>query len=202
VSGDSETQDYEARVRASFAKQGFMAWRGSDPVGGRSEMRRGLASLREEKVVIFDGLLRCTSARAEAESGDFSAALTCLEQAFLVADRTGAHWYDAEILRTRGEILVKQDPTNSGAAEESFLTAIATAQHQLARSFELRAALALARLYQSIGHPADADAVLRPALKGFVPTPQFPEIAEALGLVGDVQTDPQLPRKLRPGMSA
>ena len=81
-----------------------------------------------------------------------------------------------------GEILVTQNPTNSGAAEESFLTAIGIAQVQLARSFELRAALALARLYQSIGRPADADAVLRPALKGFVPTPLFPEIADALGL--------------------
>ena len=165
-------------------------------------MRRGLASLREEKVVIFDGLLRCASARAEAESGDFGAALTCLEQAISVADRTGARWCDAEVLRTRGEILVKQDPTNSGAAEESFLTAIAIAQHQKARSFELRAALALARLYQSIGRRADADAVLRPALKGFVPTPHFPEIAEALSLAGDVQAGPQLPRERRPGMSA
>jgi predicted ATPase len=171
-------------------------------VGGRSEMRRGLASLREEKVVIFDGLLRCASARAEAESGDFGAALTCLEQAISVADRTGAHWCDAEVLRTRGEIFVKQDPSNSGAAEESLLTAIAVAQHQKARSFELRAALALARLYQSTGRPADADAVLRPALKGFVPTPQFPEIAEALDVVGDVEADPQLSRERRPGMSA
>jgi predicted ATPase len=182
--------------------EGWNAWRGSDPVGGRSEMRRGLASLREEKVVIFDGLLRCASARAEAEGGDFSAALTCLEQAILVADRTGAHWCDAEVLRTRGEILVEQDRANSRAAEQSFLTAIAIAQHQKARSFELRAALALARHYQSIGRPADADAVLRPALKGFVPTPQFPEIAEGLGLVGNAQADQQLSRERRPGMSA
>jgi class 3 adenylate cyclase/predicted ATPase len=182
--------------------EGWNAWRGSDPVGGRSEMRRGLASLREEKVVIFDGLLRCASARAEAESGDFSTALTCLEQAISVAERTGAHWCDAEVLRTRGEILVKQDPTNSGAAEESFLTAIAIAQHQKARSFELRAALAVARLYQSLGRRADADAVLRPALKRFVPTPQFPEVAEALDLVGNVEANSQLSRERRPGMFA
>ena len=44
-------------------------------------------------------------------------------------------------------------------------------------------ALALAELYQSTGRPAEARAVLAPALKGFSPTPQMPEIAEALALM-------------------
>jgi len=52
------------------------------------------------------------------------------------------------------------------------------------RSFELRAALALAKLYQSTGRPADAHSVvLAPALAGFSPTPEFPEIAEAQALL-------------------
>jgi hypothetical protein len=63
------------------------------------------------------------------------------------------------------------------------LAAIAVAQRQKARSFELRAALSLAKLYQSIGRPADADDVLGPALTGFSPTPEFPQIAEAMRLV-------------------
>ena len=46
-------------------------------------------------------------------------------------------------------------------------------------SFELRAALSLAKLYHSTDRPADAHAVLGPALEGFSPTPEFPEIAEA-----------------------
>jgi hypothetical protein len=61
--------------------------------------------------------------------------------------------------------------------------AIAIAQHQKARSFELRAALALAKFYQSSGRAADARAVLAPALGGFAPTPEFPEIAEAQAFV-------------------
>jgi predicted ATPase len=68
-------------------------------------------------------------------------------------------------------------------AEEAFLPAIATAQQQKARSFELRAALSLARLYQSAGRAADAYAALAPALEGFAPTSEFPEIEEAQQLL-------------------
>ena len=72
--------------------------------------------------------------------------------------------------------MLKRDPANTAPAEEAFLTAIAIAQQQKARSFELRAALSLAKLYQSTGRAADAHAVLAPALEGFSPTPEFPEI--------------------------
>ena len=67
--------------------------------------------------------------------------------------------------------------------EEAFLTAIGIAQQQKARSFELRAALSLAKLYQSSGRAADAHAVLAPALAGFSPTPEFPEIEQAQTLL-------------------
>jgi hypothetical protein len=48
----------------------------------------------------------------------------------------------------------------------------------------LLASLLLARLYQSTGRPAEAHAVLAPALEGFAPTPEMPEIAEAQALLG------------------
>ena len=47
----------------------------------------------------------------------------------------------------------------------------------------MRAALALAKLYQSTGRPAEAHAVLALALEGFSPTPAMPEIAEAQALL-------------------
>ena len=71
----------------------------------------------------------------------------------------------------------------SAPAEEAFLTAIAIAQRQKARSFELRAALSLAKLYHSTDRPADAHALLASALKGFSPTPEFPEIEQAQALL-------------------
>jgi hypothetical protein len=65
-------------------------------------------------------------------------------------------------------------------------TAIAVAQAQKARGFELRAALSFAELYQSTGRPVDAHVVLAPALEGFSPTPEMPEVAEAQALLGEL----------------
>jgi hypothetical protein len=80
-------------------------------------------------------------------------------------------------------MLLKRDPANPAAAEEALQTAIAVAKKQGTRSFELRAALALAKLYQSTGRDAEAHAVLAPALEGFSATTAMPEIAEAQALL-------------------
>jgi predicted ATPase len=126
---------------------------------------------------LFQGLL----AEFEAEGDDAVSALQRIDEALAVARQTGEHATDALLLRIRGEILLKRDPANTAPAEEAFLAAIAQAQK--ARSFELRAALSLAKLYHSTDRPAGAHAVLASALKGFSPTPEFPEIAEAQTLL-------------------
>jgi predicted ATPase len=89
--------------------------------------------------------------------------------------------------RARGETLLKRDPANPAPAEDALLTAIAVAKQQGTRSFELRAALALAKLYQSTGRPAEAHVVLAPALEGFAPTPEFPQIAEAIEFMASIK---------------
>ena len=63
------------------------------------------------------------------------------------------------------------------------MASIAIAKEQGARSPHLIAALALARLYQTTGRPAEAHAVLAPALEGFSATLEMPEIAEARALI-------------------
>jgi hypothetical protein len=80
-------------------------------------------------------------------------------------------------------MLLKRDPTAAGPAEDGFRTAIAIAKQQGARSYQLLASLSLAKLYQSNARAADAHAVLAPALEGFSPTPEMPEIAEAQALL-------------------
>src|SRR5215813_6416745 len=77
----------------------------------------------------------------------------------------------------------KRKCTASAAAEQSLEAAIAIAQSQKARSFELRAALSLAELYYAANRDADAHAVLAPAVEGFPPTQQFPELTEAQTLL-------------------
>jgi predicted ATPase len=98
-------------------------------------------------------------------------------------ERTEHRAPEAEIHRIRGEILLKRDPANIAAAEQALQAAIAIAQSQKARSFELRAALSLAKLYQAANRDAYAHAVLAPAVEGFPPTRQFPELTEAQALL-------------------
>ena len=104
--------------------------------------------------------------------------MTRIDEALALAGETGEHWSDAFLHRLRGKILLKRYPANMTPAEDALLAAVTIAQQQKARSFELRAALDLARLYNSTSRTADAHALLASALKGFSPTQEFPEIAE------------------------
>jgi predicted ATPase len=80
-------------------------------------------------------------------------------------------------------VLGAMAPGRLRPAEEAFQTALDTARQQGSRSFGLQAALALSKLYQSTSRPAEARAVLAPALEGFALTAEMPEIAEAQALM-------------------
>jgi predicted ATPase len=127
---------------------------------------------------LFQGLL----AELEAEAPSADGTLAGIDEALALARQTGERWTDAQLHRIRGDILLKANPEHPARAEEAYLAAVAIAQQQ-ARSFGLRAALSLAKLYQSTRRPAEARAVLAPALEGFALTPEMPEIAEAQTLL-------------------
>src|SRR5271165_1772796 len=156
------------------------------------DMRRGIEQLREQNVLLFDGLLKIALAEAEARAGDPDRAMAIIDEALATVDRTGHRAFEAELHRARGEMLLKRDPANTAPAEKAFLTAIAAAKQQATRSFELRAALALAKLYQSTNRPAEAHAVIAHALEGFAPTPEMPQIEEALALLAALESDAHL----------
>ena len=157
------------------------------PLGERSlgvaELNEGLADYTRQGNRIFLPLFWGLLAEIEAECHGAEGALRRVDEALALAAETGEHWSDSFLHRIRGEIWLKHDTASKGPAAEAFLTAITIAQQQKARSFELRAALSLARLYQSTGRPADAHAVIARALQGFSPTPAFPEISEAQTLL-------------------
>jgi class 3 adenylate cyclase/predicted ATPase len=157
-----------------------------------AEMRRGLAVNREQGNVWFSLSFEAALAEAEASVGDVDAGLRRLEDALAEAERTEQHWYEAEIHRIRGEILLKRDPADTAAAEQSLQAAIAIAQSQQARSFELRAALSLAKVYRAANRDADAHAVLAPPVEGFPPTHQFPELTEAQTLLAALAQSDEL----------
>jgi tetratricopeptide (TPR) repeat protein len=163
--------------------QPWAQWHLGEREGGLAAMRRGIAACHDMGNPLYTTPFETALAEAEAEAGEIEAALASIDHALALTERTGQRWNEADTHRARGEILLKRDPAKKAPAEEAFITAIAIAQQQKARSFELRAALSLAKLYQSIGRAADAHTVLAPALERIAPTPEFPEIAEAQALL-------------------
>jgi len=103
--------------------------------------------------------LEAALAEAEASAGETDAGVRRLDDALAELERTEHRWYEAEMHRIRGEILLKRGPADTAAAEQSLQAAIAIAQSQKARSFELRAALSLAEFYHAASRDADAHAV-------------------------------------------
>jgi predicted negative regulator of RcsB-dependent stress response len=131
----------------------------------------------------FHGML----AELEAATRGPDSALTTIDQGLTIAEETGGRFMEPYLHRLRGDILLKRDPADPAPAEDAYRIAIAIAKQQGARSYKLLASLSLAMLYQSTGHAAEAHAVLAPALEGFSPTPEMPEIAKAQGLLAAIE---------------
>ena len=148
---------------------------------------RRIAEARGQGQLLADLAWRRLLAAGLADAGEIESSLTTIDHIIAETQQSGIYAFQAENYRIRGEILLKHDPTNTAPAEEALLTAIAIAQQQKAKSFELRAALALARLYQNTNRAADAYAALAPALEGFSPTPEFPEIEQAQRLCATIE---------------
>jgi predicted ATPase len=164
----------------------FRGWAKASDGGGKSslaEMRRAVAMLREQGTVFLLPGFEAVLADAEASADETDAGLRRLDGALAELEATENRWYEAELHRVRGEMLLKHDAANTPPAEQSLQAAIAIAQSQKGRSFELRAALSLAKLYRAANRDADAQAVLAPVVEGFPPTRQFPELTEAQTLL-------------------
>jgi DNA-binding response OmpR family regulator/class 3 adenylate cyclase/predicted ATPase len=175
--------DLQLWLAFGLVLEGSASAQNGAPSDGPDNVWRGVELLREQNVLLFDGLFKIALAEAEACAGDVDRALAVLDEALATSERIGHRTFDAELHRVRGEMLLIRDPANPASAEEAFRAAIAVAKRQGTRSFELRAALALAKLYQSTGRPAGTHAVLAPALEGFSATPEMPEIGEAQTLL-------------------
>jgi predicted ATPase len=164
-------------------QQAWARLQSTDPEACLTDMRATLEACRERGIGLNIPIFATVLAATEMQAGTTDAALATIDKTAADAERDGQRCFEAETHRIRGEILLKRDPANATAAEDAFRTAIAVAQQQKAKSFELRAALALAKLYQSSDRFLDIHGILGPALKGFSATPEFPEIAEAQKLL-------------------
>ena len=149
-----------------------------------AKMRDLRAQIREGHYLLFNPLYAKLLADVETGAGRAESALNLVNETVSEAEQTGQSWFDAELYRARGELLLQCGRPEITASEAAFKHAIEVTRRQQTRAFELRSALSLAKLYQSSGRAADARAVLAPALEGFSPTQEFPEIEQAQAMLG------------------
>src|SRR6516165_5869398 len=101
-------------------------------------------------------------AEACAKGGQVEEGLSVLAEALALVHKTGECCYEAELYRLQGELLLAQSTRQTAEAEACFQRALDVARAQQARSWELRAALSLARLWQQQGKRTEARALLEP----------------------------------------
>jgi hypothetical protein len=148
-------------------------------------LKEGLAAYFENGnkawAPFYKGLLAEIEAREHADES-----LVEIEAALALAVEIDEHWTNSFLHRVRGEILLRRDPANPAPAENAFQAAVSIAREQGARTFELQAALPLAKLLKTNNRLLDAYDALAPALEGFAPTPELPAIAEAQALLAEL----------------
>jgi predicted ATPase len=120
--------------------------------------------------------------------GQVEQAQSWARAAIQLVDRTGHRLYEADAHRVLGEVLLAL--SDSGAAETAFLRAIEIAKGQKAKSWELRAATSLARLWRDQGKRAEAHDLLAPVYGWFTEGFDTPVLQEAKALLDELSGSP------------
>src|SRR5262252_4484164 len=114
------------------------------------------------------------------------AGLTALAEALTLVNTTGERWYESEIYRLKGELLLHQSLDNQADVENCFHQAMTVAQNQQAKSWELRAATSLARLWQQQGKRQEAYDLLTPVYHWFTEGFDTADLQEAKALLDEL----------------
>jgi predicted ATPase len=120
--------------------------------------------------------------------------LAALEEALTLVEQTGERYYEAELHRQRGELLLlraarshpDQDSRDHHEAETCFQHALDVAHQQQAKSLELRVAMSLARLWQRQGKYAEARALLTEVYDWFTEGFDTTDLQEAKALLTEL----------------
>jgi predicted ATPase len=124
-------------------------------------------------------------ARACEIAGQIEEAMSLLDDALEIVERTGERWFAAELNRHKGQLLLRQSYTE--AAEELYRKALSIAEEQEAKLWELRAAVSLARLRRDQGRHSEARNLLAPVYGWFTEGFDTPDLKEAKALLDELR---------------
>jgi len=138
-----------------------LAMQGQDEAG-MAQVRQGITAWRATGAVLYVPYYCTVLADVAAHLGHPEDSLQALAEAHTLVEQQEERWWEAEVCRLRGVILLRQTGTSQAEAEAWLQRALDVARRQEAKSLELRAAMSLARLWQQQGKRGDADDLLTP----------------------------------------
>jgi adenylate cyclase len=154
-------------------------------VGALAEIKDGMALVGETRQQSWAPPFYAIAAEARRAAGNLPWARRTVAAALAVAAQTGQPLWDADLHRLDGDLLL----ATGGPADEAagrYHRALAIAREQGARSFELRAATSLARLWRDQGKRAQARDLLAPVYGWFTEGFDTRDLIEAKALLGEL----------------
>ena len=137
---------------------------------------------------LFAPMQRSYLAMAYADIGQFDDARKCMGEAIAVAENTKERWFEPEVHRIAGEIELLSPERDMTRAEGHFQRALEIARAQQTRSWELRAATSLARLWRDQGKRQEAHDLLAPVYGWFTEGFDTLDLKEAKALLEELSS--------------
>jgi TOMM system kinase/cyclase fusion protein len=150
---------------------------------GIAQIHQGLAALRATGTDLWRSYYLALLAEAYKKVDQVKEGLNTLAEALATVHHTGERFYEAELYRLKGELLLALATDNHREAETCFHRALDVARHQQAKSLELRAAMSLACLWQQQSKRAEARALLMPIYGWFTEGFDTTDLREAKALL-------------------
>ena len=148
-----------------------------------------LAAIRSTGTKMFVPYYLAYLAIAYADIGQFDEAWRCIDDAVSAVKTTKESWWEAEINRVAGEIILKSSQPDATKAETYFERAVAVARQQQAKSPELRAAMSLAHLWHFQGKVQQARELLAPVYGWFTEGFDTRDLKEAKALLAGLASE-------------
>jgi predicted ATPase len=191
--------EYAEATVALSTEQGFPQWaamgtslrgwalamqgRGEE---GMAQARQGIAAWRATGAATFVPYFCTLLADVCDRLGHTEDGLQALAEAHTLVEQHEERWWEAEVCRLRGVVLLRQPETPQAEAETWLQRALDVARHQEAKSLELRAAMSLARLWQQQGKQTAARALLAPIYGWFTEGFDTADLLEAKTLLEEL----------------
>jgi class 3 adenylate cyclase/predicted ATPase len=154
---------------------------------GLAQLRQGLAAFRATGGAVLVPYLCTVLADVADHLGHTEDALQALAEAHTLVEQQEDRWWEAEVHRLRGIILLRQPGTPPAEAETWLQRALDVARRQEAKSLELRAAMSLSRLWQQQGKREEARQLLAEIYGWFTEGFDTKDLQEAKALLAELQ---------------